>query len=927
MNKLLFVSLIAGATCAFSGELELPDQQTPWTTSRIVGSPHPPAPYRVTRAFAHLEFKNPVEVMAEPGADRFWCVEVDGGVYRFDNRADARPELIANLKAVHPEIRRVFGFQFHPRFEENGFVYFCYAMKPGEPEGSRLSRFRVRDTNPPSLDVASERVIITWRSGGHNGCAIHFGPDGYLYFSTGDSEVPSPPDPLNTGQDLSDLLGAIIRIDVDRAAAGRNYAIPPDNPFIDTPNARPEIWAYGLRNPWRMSFTEAGELLVGDVGWELWEMVYRVVKGGNYGWSITEGPQPVKPNQPVGPTPIRKPLVSHSHVEAMSITGGYTWNAERLPELRGRWLYGDYVTGKIWALRTKGDEVVEQRELLDSSIRVICFAKAHSGEVFVVDYEGLIYRLETNDSTPDAKGFPRRLSETGLFSDTANQTPAVGVLPYEISMEPWMDGATARRFVGLPGDGRLAYHKANNPAYGRIRDFYAFPTNAVLARTVALRGRKLETQVLHFDGEDWHPYNYLWNEAQTDAALADGKGGTIELEGAEWRVHNDTECMTCHMPRSGFTLGFHPQFTDVVTTINGRRQRQQAAWQERGVIPGFSKFNQRWRPEESELQRAARNWLHVNCAHCHRQGGGGSAPFELRADVPPDRLKLFDVKPNQGTFGLEDPDIVRRGDPLRSVLLYRIAATGGAHMPRLGAKTVDAKGVRLVRDWITELGSHAAPGGAPDTFLYATDLSDTAKSLRLAMDLEPSRAGEVIADLAAHVGSMSPAVYDLFARHLPEAARRRTLGEQFDVAAILKLTGDPRSGEKLFFENPALQCANCHQLQGKGRNVGADLAQIASRYSREQILEAIVEPSKFIDPKFAAVSIDTREGDSYSGFIVARDASQVVLRDLTGVDRVLKSISIETFQRGQLSLMPTGLLAGLTAQEAADLLAFLQTLR
>src|SRR5262249_7831081 len=155
--------------------------------------------------------------------------------------------------------------------------------QPNLADGTRVSRFTVTKTDPPRIDPASEEIIITFLQGGHNGGDIHFGPDRMLYISTGDAASPDPPEPLNTGQDISDLLSSILRIDVDHREEGdpgagprRNYTVPRDNPFVGLKGARPEVWAYGFRNPWRMSFDrQTGELFVGDVGWELWEMVHR----------------------------------------------------------------------------------------------------------------------------------------------------------------------------------------------------------------------------------------------------------------------------------------------------------------------------------------------------------------------------------------------------------------------------------------------------------------------------------------------------------------------------------------------------------------------------------------------------------------------------------------------------------------------------
>jgi putative heme-binding domain-containing protein len=933
MNSLrLMLSLILTVAMfdSASAALKLPAKRPAWTTSRIIGSPNPPAPYRVEVAFPGLTFKNPVEMMPEPGADRFYLTELNGKVFRFDNRADAKAVEIADLKRELSRFLRILGFQFDPGFRQNRQVYVCYNTANKTPDGSRISRFTLTDSEPPRLDPASEEVIVKWVSGGHNGCSMHFGPeDGYLYFSTGDAEVPTPPDPLSTGQNIGDLLGSIQRIDVHQTAGGKNYLVPTDNPFVKTPGARPEVWAYGLRNPWRMSFDDdTKRLLVGDVGWELWEMIYDVRKGGNYGWSITEGPQLVKPDQPPGPTPILKPLISHSHVEAMSITGGYTYRGQRLPGLYNQWIYGDYVTGKLWSFTPAAAGMKNHRELLDSHLRVITFARDHSGEVFIVDYAGQIYRFAKNDRQASNTAFPQRLSETGLFQNLPQQVPAPGVIPYAIQAEPWMDGATARRFLAIPGDGQLDYHKRNNAAYGMMRDFFEFPTNTVLAKTISLGQpkRPIETQILHFNGEGWHPYNYLWNEDQTEAHLADGLGSDLKIPTSHsktrpWRIHSNTECMTCHMSRPGFVLGMHHQFTDLTTAINGRNQNQQDAWIGMGLLTKRPKV-QHWLKKEPELQRRARAHLHVNCAHCHRQGGGGSAPFELRADLPPERMKLFRVKPNQGTFGMVNPSIVVPGDPDRSVLLYRLASTGGAHMPKLGPRTIDADGLKLTWDWIASL----RPGHPPEKEVRPPELyENTAQSLRYAIQLD--QFARVTTGHLPKPELMPPHIYDLLERFLPEDRKRKTVGATADAAAILALTGHAGNGRKLFHLPERTQCINCHKLGDQGKEVGPDLSHIGSKYNRAQLLQSLVQPSSFIDPRYRAVSIETKADESFTGFIVSRPNGNTLLRDLTGKDHTFKPYMIATTTYGKLSLMPEGLIQGLTPQEAADLLAFLATLK
>lgn len=209
-------------------------------------------------------------------------------------------------------------------------------------------------------------VLLEWPSGGHNGGGLKFGPDGMLYLGTGDGSGIA--DSLETGQDLSDLLGAILRLDVDHAEGGKNYAIPKDNPFLKTPGARPEIYAYGLRQPWRFSFdAKTGDFWCGDVGQDLWEMVYKIQRGGNYGWSVREGKYPFRPDRKLGPSPILPPLIEHHHADFRSITGGFVYHGSRLPELKGGYIYGDFDTGRIWGLvkepsRTEIPDKGERRE-------------------------------------------------------------------------------------------------------------------------------------------------------------------------------------------------------------------------------------------------------------------------------------------------------------------------------------------------------------------------------------------------------------------------------------------------------------------------------------------------------------------------------------------------------------------------------------
>ena len=382
------------------------------------------------------------------------------------------------------------------------------------------------------IDPASEQVLIRFYSGGHNGGCLQFGNDGYLYIATGDAAAPSPPDVKMTGQDCSDLLSCVLRIDVDHADKGGAYRIPPDNPFVKMAGVRPEIWAFGFRNPWKMSFDRStGDLWVGDVGWELWELIFKVKRGGNYGWSVMEGPQPVNVEARRGPTPILPPIKVHPHSEAASITGGYVYRGSRFPELAGAYIYGDYQSGIVWGLRVQSETVTWQRELAHTPLHLVAFGESNDGELYLLDHDRThqVYRLVPNRTTTATDSFPQRLSQTGLFASTVEHRPAQGVIPYSVNAPLWSDGRAAERLLAVPGDGRIELDN---------QGFWRFPDRSVLVRTISLDRepgreasprRRVETQILHLEAGAWRPYSYLWNDEQTDAVLVGADGASLKI--------------------------------------------------------------------------------------------------------------------------------------------------------------------------------------------------------------------------------------------------------------------------------------------------------------------------------------------------------------------------------------------------------------
>jgi putative heme-binding domain-containing protein len=904
-------------------------QRVPWTTSRVVGSPEPPPPYHVERVYPRLSFKQPVELLPLAGTGRMILLEVSGKLYTFEDQPDCgQADLAIDLRPRMDGFQQALGLAIHPNFADNRQIFVVYAGGPiTTPDGSRLSRFTMTQDSPPRIDPASEEILLTWPSGGHNGCAIRFDSQGLLYFSTGDGAGPFPPDEYSVGQDLSDLRSTICRIDVDRREPGRRYAIPPDNPFQETAGARPEIWAYGFRNPWRFDIDrETDRLWCGDVGWELWELIFDVRRGGNYGWSIYEGPQPIRGDLQPGPTPILKPLVAYSHAVGQSVTGGIVYRGNQHALLRGAFLYGDFVTGLLWGVRSEGDRVTWNEVLAETGLQIITFAASADGEsVLVMDYGGGIYRLVPNESAAQPSRFPRRLSETGLFASTPRLEPAAGVLPYRLSAEAWQDGASSQYVVGVPGTETIRIDREQRS--------WAYPAGTVFARTLFLDSRRIETQLLHFNGIDWQPYSYRWNEEQSDAELVDASGLAIALPAGgrvdgvathTWQIPNRAQCRACHSRQNGGAVGF--------TLENLDRDQQIERFVEIGILDRAAPPTWNMQPmvnpadQSADLQQRARSYLAANCAHCHRRGAGGTVPMDLSYLAPPDEVHAIGVPPMQGKFGMEDAKVVAPGDPYRSVLFYRLATSGTGHMPKPWTRDNDVAGLRLIHDWIQSLGT--SPAGDRGPLEPATALASTSDSLRLFARLleADSNSLDPVAVATLATAHDNPVTAALFERFLPAQLRPQRLGNEIDVQAVLARRGDAQRGRQWFFAGQAGQCIECHRLQGSGKSVGPDLDGIASRRTRAQLLESILDPPRVIEPLYQTYVALLDDGTVVTGLKVSEDVATVVIRSAEGKDIRMLKLDLDTLQAQPQSLMPSGMAAEMTAQELANLLEFLESL-
>src|SRR6266700_3793596 len=323
------------------------ERRIPWTTSRVIGSPDPPLPYTVEKTFTNIKWQAPIYLTPEPDSDYLLVVQQGGEKERPSKILRVRDDPNADTAETLLEVsnRLVYSVAFHPDYRTNGYLFvFSNGPTPETERTNRISRFTVEHQAPHRCDPKSEQVIIQWRSAGHDGGGIVFGHDGMLYISTGDGTSDS--DGWVTGQDLSDLLGGVLRIDADHADGTQPYSVPKDNPFVGWKNARPELWAYGLRNPWRMTIDrKTGQIWTGNNGQDLWETAHLVRRGENYGWSVYEGSHPVYQNRKLGPTPVVPPTIEHPHSEARSLTGGVVYYGDEISELNGVYVYGGY---SIW---------------------------------------------------------------------------------------------------------------------------------------------------------------------------------------------------------------------------------------------------------------------------------------------------------------------------------------------------------------------------------------------------------------------------------------------------------------------------------------------------------------------------------------------------------------------------------------------------
>jgi uncharacterized repeat protein (TIGR03806 family) len=663
--------------------------------------------------YTSLSFATPIAMLQAPGdASRWFIVEQAGAVRKFDV---ANP-VAATFVDITARVRSggemgLLGMAFHPRFPADPRAFLSYTTGSTQLV-SRISAFVTRDGGA-TLDPASEQVLLTVNQPeeNHNGGNIAFGPDGYLYIGFGDGGGGGDQhgNPGN-GQSLTTMLGKMLRIDVD---VGAPYGIPATNPFAQqalcpasgrASGECPEIYAWGLRNPWRWSFDRAtGELWVADVGQGAWEEVDMVNSGGNYGWRCREGAHDYDTSGCGGG--LIDPVAEYDHTFGVSITGGYVYRGSQSTALAGRYLFGDFGSGRIWAWIAENATTPRQpTQLLDSDLSISSFGEGNDGELYLVNYGGTLHHINFQGGGGGTGSVPATLSATGCVSAADATQPAAGLIPYTINAPFWSDGAAKERWMALPDTQRITVQTDGD---------WDLPTGTVLMKNFRVGGRLIETRLFmrHPDGV-WGGYTYEWNAQQTDATLLEGGAPRDIGNGQTWIFPSEAQCLQCHTSAAGRSLGLETAQLNRSFTYpqTGRNANQLTTLSHIDtLIPPIT--NAASQPSLSDpgdtsapLGNRARAYLHTNCSQCHRPGGPTPSAMDLRYTTALAATNICNAVPQAGDLGLgANARLVVPGNAANSVLLNRVNRRDQYAMPPLASNVVDTDGVALLTQWVSAL--------------------------------------------------------------------------------------------------------------------------------------------------------------------------------------------------------------------------------
>jgi uncharacterized repeat protein (TIGR03806 family) len=673
-------------------------------------------------AFPALRFNRPVLLTnAGDGSHRIFVVEQAGIVRVFGNASDVKSSQV--FLDISDRISRVgneeglLGLAFHPNYKDNGRFFVHYSSKSDDMHGV-IASFRVSPDDPNIADAKSEEILLKQKQPyrNHNGGSIEFGPDGYLYISFGDGGKAN--DPHLHGQNLKTMLGSILRIDIDKKSKGRNYAVPRDNPFEGSDflssGARPEIWAFGLRNVWRFSFDrKTGTMYAADVGQGDLEEVNIITRGGNYGWNRFEANSTFRNDTKLATDKALPPIAHYSHKWGLSITGGYVYRGKNYPDLNGTYFYADYVSGNLWGLTKNSDGEYKSRLVRRTGRSVSSFGEDENGELFLCSFDGLIYRVVPSDEPENNfADWPKKLSDANIFSNLKQQKVSARFQPYELNAPFWSDNARKQRYFWMPEGKQLGY---------RPQGTWEIPIGTKIIKHFQKSSNRkpIETRLIKRTSTGWEAATYVWNREGTEAdLLPQGKqfevwqplkelpDGKQKWGPVTWHAPSSSECASCHTDAAGYVLGMNtPQLNRLIE--NGKNQIEH--WTKLGLVDAsdvdLKSAAQYCSPldKSCDLETRARVLLEVNCAMCHRPNGPGNANIDLRYATDLSKTGTIGQPPAQTDLGVKNGRIIAPGNPDQSLLLRRMETLGQGRMPTIGSNVVDQKATKLIRDWIKKM--------------------------------------------------------------------------------------------------------------------------------------------------------------------------------------------------------------------------------
>jgi uncharacterized repeat protein (TIGR03806 family) len=681
----------------------------------------------------------------DDGSDRMFIASQTGKIWvvRMDQNPRRAVQVMPGWISDISGETGLMGFTLDPDFAINGYFYFHMVDYDGERvHANRRLTIRRNRLNPPSSNVtsrATEEILFEAHVPNveHQGGGIRFGPDGYLYFSYGEGR-----DFYTEATDLDSVRGKILRIDVHPDPSGPPYVVPPDNPFVDVPGALPEIWARGFRNPWRMHFDPVtGDLYVADVGRDTYEEISRVEPAGHHGWPYYEGyacnssffpgcqsnpevPDDIEFTPPVGVfiNPKKQATIPAPFYTA-SVVDGFIYRGTRFPELQGYYIAGSASPPAIFAFLPDPTGPRDVR-LLNSQTGVIQITEDPDGEPLFMT-RALPGNMFTLEPPLVAEGeFPLSLSQAPWLIDLARGESVDGVLPYDVNVPLWSDGAVKTRFVAVPGLDKVGYRAENS---------YEFSTHTLFVKNFFLpRDRRdsealriVETRLLVRRETGWSGYSYEWNDEESDAYLLTNTRHTrevalIEGDGTSgsqtWVYPSRQDCQSCHTSVKNGVLGFETvqlnrDFGFELAVDNQLRTFEHIGLFEEALPAAPAALDRLTGPGDApaSLMVRAKAYLHANCAMCHQPGGTAPVDIDFRWETPLESMRLVDVPAVDPQIGINLTDVFSRiapGDPEHSALYVRMAVEGGAtsSMPPLARLIADPAVQSVIEPWILQLG-------------------------------------------------------------------------------------------------------------------------------------------------------------------------------------------------------------------------------